>query len=144
MALQLTCPYCKREFPYNNGKLDADISKIGQRIATINKEIVEIKRGPKSQETWNRRKRLTEELVALQEKISGLKAVRKAADQQIKAYEHQLLKEAIKDRLGEKEYLKIIAEVEKELEAYRISGLMRHEYTRSNSKSDVTSINKLR
>lgn len=144
MALQLTCPYCKREFPYNNGKLDADISKIGQRIATINKEIVEIKRGPKSQETWNRRKRLTEELVALQEKISGLKAVRKAADQQIKAYEHQLLKEAIKDRLGEKEYLKIIAEVEKEMEAYRISGLMRHEYTRSSSKSDVTNINKLR
>lgn len=144
MAVQLTCPYCKREFPYNNGKLDAEISKIGQRIITINKEIVEIKHGPKSQETWNRRKRLTEELATLQEKISGLKAVRKAADQQINAYEHQLLKEAVKDRLGEKEYLKIIAEVEKELEAYRISGLMRHEYTRSNSKSDVTSINKLR
>ena len=144
MALQMTCPYCKREFPYNNGKLDAEISKIGQRINAINKEIVEIKHGPKSRETWNRRRRLTEELVGLQEKVSGLKAVRKAADQQIKEYEHQLLKEAIKDRLGEKEYLKIIAEVEKELEAYRISGLMMHEYTRSNSKVDVISVNKLR
>lgn len=140
----MTCPYCKREFPYNNGKLDAEISKIGQRINAINKEIVEIKHGPKSQETWNRRKRLTEELVTLQEKVSGLKAIRKAADQQIEAFEHQLLKDAIRERLGEKEFRKMIAEVEKELEAYRISGLMRHEYTRSNSKADVISVNKLR
>lgn len=144
MALQMTCPYCKREFPYNNGKLDAEISKIGQRINTINKEIVEIKHGPKTRETWNRRKRLTEEQVALQERISELKAVRKAADQQIEAYEHMLLKEAIKEKLGEKEYMKMLADVEKELEAYRISGLMRHEYTRSNSKADVISVNKLR
>ena len=30
-----------------------------------------------------------------------------------------------------------------EIKAYKISGLMRHEYTRSPSKSNVTSINKL-
>ena len=144
MALQMTCPYCKKEFPYNNGKLDAEISKIGQRINAINKEIVEIKHGKKTKETWERRKRLTEELVYLQEKVSGLKAVRKAGDQQIKEYEHQLLKDAIKERLGEKEYMKMVTEIEKELEAYQISGLMRHEYTRSNSKADVISVNKLR
>ncbi len=143
MAIQMTCPYCKREFPYDNGKLDAEISKTCQRICAINKEIVEIKNGRKTQETWRRRKRLTEEIAALQEKVSGLKAIRKVADQQIKAYEHQLLKDAIRERVGETEYKKMIAQVEKELEAYRISGLMRHEYTRSNSKSDVISVNKL-
>lgn len=144
MALQLTCPYCKREFPYNNGKIDAEISRIGQRINAINKEIIEIKHGKKNDETWERRKMLIEELSGLQKKIAGLKAVRKAADQQINDYSYQLLKEAIKDRLGEKEYMKLLADIGRELEAYRISGLMRHEYTRSNSKSDVTSINKLR
>lgn len=30
MSLQMTCPYCKREFPYDNGKLDREISDIGQ------------------------------------------------------------------------------------------------------------------
>ena len=37
----------------------------------------------------------------------------------------------------------MVEEVEQELKAYRISSLMQHEYTRSNSKGDVTSINKL-
>lgn len=83
------------------------------------------------------------ELSDLMVKISGLKAIRKAGDQQIKAFEYMIFKEIVKDRYGEKAYHEILEAVEQELQAYKASGLMRHEYTRSGAKSNVTSINKL-
>lgn len=143
MALQMTCPYCKREFPYNNGKLDKEISEIGQRIHEIQKRLTYIKFGRHDDETWHEKKRLTKELAGLQVRISELKAVRKAGDQQIKEYEYMYFKEVVKERYGEAAYKSIIAEVDRELQAYKASGLMRHEYTRSPSKANVTSINKL-
>ena len=141
--LQMTCPYCKREFPYNNGKLDYEISSIGQRIASIHKQLAEIKYGHHDSFSWAEKKRLTKELTALEERISGLKAVRKAGDQQIKAFEYQLFKDFVKERFGEEEYKKIVELVTEELQAYKVSGLMRHEYTRAAGKTAVTSINKL-
>lgn len=143
MAVQMTCPYCKREFPYNNGKLDYEISEIGQRINTINRKLTDIKHGHHDDYSWAEKRRLTTELVRLQERISELKTVRKAADQQIKEYEYILFKECVKEKFGEAEYRKIIDQVTEELQAYKASGLMRHEYTRSNAKANVTSINKL-
>ena len=141
--MQMTCPYCKREFPYNNGKLDYEISSIGQRIATIHKKLAAIKYGHHDDFSWAEKKRLTKELTALEERISGLKAVRKAGDQQIKAYEYQLFKDAVKEKYGEEDYKKILSQVQEELEAYKLSGLMRHEYTKAAGKTAVTSINKL-
>lgn len=145
MSVQMTCPYCKREFPYNNGDLDKKISNIGQRITSINRELAEIKAlPPKAKKAREgRRKVLVMELTSLAEKVSGLKAIRKACDQQVKYYEYQAFKDIVKERYGEKEYKQILAMVEDEIKAYKISGLMRHEYTRSASKSNVTSINKL-
>lgn len=145
MSVQMTCPYCKREFPFDNGGLDREISNIGQRISTINRELAEIKAaGPRARKAAEgRRKVLTLELTSLMEKVSKLKAIRKATDQQIKFYEYQAFKDIIRDRLGEEEYRKILALVEKEILAYKASGLMLHEYTRSQHKSNVTSINKL-
>ena len=83
------------------------------------------------------------ELTELMERVSRLKAVRKACDQQIKFFEYQAFKEIVKERYGEDEYQKILAMVMEELKAYRISGLMRHEYTIGRSKKGVTSVNKL-
>lgn len=146
MALQMTCPYCHREFPYNNGELDRKISVKGQRILEINKRLAQIKGLSKSQhtrETWLERKKLIEELNRLALEVTELKAVRKACDQQIKAFEFQEFKNQVKERFGEAEYKKIIDAVQEELKAYNASSLMAHEYTRSSSKSNVISINKL-
>lgn len=145
MSVQMTCPYCKREFPFNNGKLDREISDIGQRISTINRELGEIKAaGPRARKAAEgRRKVLTLELQQLMERVSRLKAIRKASDQQIKQFEYQAFKELVRDRYGEEEYRKLLAMVDEEIKAYKASGLMHHEYTRSQHKSNVTSINKL-
>lgn len=144
--LQMTCPFCKQEFPYDNGSLDRRISEKGQRIHEINARLAQIKYMDKR--LWNastrrERKSLTLELTALQRDIRELKDVRKACDQQIKHFEYQAFKDIVKERYGEAAYRSIIDQVEEELKAYKISDLMRHEYTRAPGRANVTSINKL-
>jgi hypothetical protein len=143
--LQMTCPFCKKEFPYDNGEIDYQISRLAQEINEINGELTALKLKPyaerKAREGY--RRVLAVKLMDAQKKITELKAVRKAADQQLKYAENVLLREAVRDALGDEEYLRIIKKVNEEMEAYKISGLMWHEYTRSRSKCSVTSINKL-
>lgn len=145
MVYQMTCPYCKKEFPYDNGAIDKEISKIGHRILEINQELAAIKVSQpavrKAKE--GRRKVLVLELGNLNLKIKELKSIRKACDQQIKLFELHTIKDIIRDRYGEAELKKIIELKDEELQAYKLSGMMLHEYTRSGSKSNVTSINKL-
>lgn len=81
-------------------------------------------------------------LAEKQEQIGELKAIRKAADQQLRYAESVIFRELVKDRLGEKEYMKLVLEAEKEIDAYKISGQMWHEYSRARGQS-VTNINKL-
>lgn len=143
--LQMTCPFCKKEFPYNNGELDSRISRLGQEIAELTTELAALKLKPlaerKAREGY--RSVLVAKLTGKQKEISELKAVRKVADQQLKWAEYVIFKEFIKDEFGEAAYRRIIEKVNKEMQAYKISGLMWHEYTRSRSKANVTSINKL-
>lgn len=143
MALQMVCPFCKIEFPYNNGELDAHISQIGQRINTINRRLAEIKYSKRAQETYKEKRALTLERAKLDEKIGELKAIRKVCDQQIKIMELILWKKKVKEEFGEDVFAKMIDEIEEDLQAYSIKSTMKHGYTRSNAKSDVTSINKI-
>lgn len=145
MKYQLRCPKCRYEFPYDNGYYDKNIARLGEEIRDINLQLAEYNALPWHErkartDWWNRTKNA---LAAKQKEIGELKAIRKICDQQLKAMEHQILKNLVKERLGVDEYRKLIAEMEEEARAYEVSGLMRHEYTRSNSKPSVTSINKL-
>lgn len=145
MSVQMTCPFCKQEFPFNNGALDRDISVIGQKINQINREVAEINAlpWPEKAKSADRKKRLSVERAKLCQRISELKTIRKATDQQIKYYEYQEFKTAVRERYGEREFMELVEIVQKRIEAYKISGLMRREYTRAAYKANVTSINKL-
>lgn len=145
MKYQMTCPNCKYEFTYDNGYLDKNIARLGCEIYDIQSQLAEHRLLPKPEQMrrtdwWLRAKHsLTEK----QKELAELKAIRKVSDQQIKQYEHLVFKELVKEFVGEAQYKKFLEQVDSELEAYKTSGLMQHEYTRSNSKSNVTSINKL-
>lgn len=145
MSVQMTCPFCKQEFPFDNGDLDRRIAAIVQRLNQIDRELAEIKSYPaKVRERKADRKRcLVIEKAKLAQRISELKTIRKATDQQIKYYEYQEFKTAVRERYGEREFMELVEIVQKRIEAYKISGLMRHEYTRAASKANVTSINKV-
>jgi len=145
MRYQLHCPKCHHEFSYDNEYYDKNIARLGVEIRDIQLQIREHNMLPwpekKARTDWwlRAKKSLTEK----QKEIAELKAFRKVADQQLRYYEYHIFKGLVKERLGEKEWLELIRKANEELEAYKVSGLMWHEYTRSNAKADVTSINKL-
>ncbi len=146
MKYQLHCPKCHHEFAYDNGYYDRNIHRLGMEIQQITKQLTDFKLLPleerKRKERWRQQMRSI-----LQEKsseISELKAIRKGADQQVLRAKYEIFKDIVLDRYGEQAVLEMLKEADKELEAYKVSGLMVHEYTRSNAKSNVTSINKIR
>ena len=145
MKYQVTCPVCHHEWHYDNGYYDDNITRLGIEIQTITLQLSKHNQLPKSEQRartdwWLSAKRV---LAEKQKELAELKALRKQYDQQIKAYEYQTFKNLVKEYVGEIKYKELLKQMESELEAYRMSDLMRHEYTRSNSKSSVTSINKL-
>jgi hypothetical protein len=145
MEYQMHCPNCHYEWAYDNGYYDKNIARLGVEIYDIMHQIAEHKKLPKKEqyartEWWRSAKSA---LFEKQRELAGLRALRKNCDQQIKAMEYSAFKNAVKERYGEAAYKELFEKVEKEVEAYKISGLMRHEYSRSSAKSDVTSINKI-
>lgn len=141
---QLRCPKCGHEFGYDNGYYDRNIERLGHEIADINRQLAQHKLLPfpeqkRRTDWWLRTKKA---LAEKQEQLGELKAIRKAADQQIKYAEAVIFLDLVKERLGEKEYMKLVLEAEKEMDAYKISGQMWHEYSRTRGQS-VTNINKL-
>lgn len=142
---QLVCPRCHHEFTYNNGYYDENIARLGSEIHEINIKLTEHRRLPwpeqKSRSDWFFRAKKA--LAEKQKELGELKAIRKCADQQINEMEYRTFKRLLKERYGEEAFYALLKDVDKELEAYRVSGLMRHEYTRSNALSDVTSVSKL-
>jgi len=145
MKYQLTCPKCKHEFAYNADYYDRNIARLSAEIHELDRKLAEHKALPKHEQKrrtdwWLRTKKVRAEKI---EELTGLKSIRKVADQQLKAMEYQLFKSFFMDQYGEQAFFEIQAKVKSEMEAYKASGLMRHEYTRSGAKSSVTSINKL-
>ena len=145
MKYQLHCPKCNHEFAYDNGYYDKNITRLGMEIKEIQRQLAEHRTLPwpeqkRRTDWWFRTKKV---LAEKQEEIGELKAIRKVCDQQIKFAEYSIFRQLFHEQYGEKAYKEMIEKVQKELEAYKISGLMWHEYTRSNAKSNVTSINKL-
>lgn len=145
MKYQLTCPKCKHEFAYDNGHIDSEIARNAAAITSLNRQITEYRLLPADE---RKRKKAQEDrakakLAKLHERQTQLKAFRKNADQQVNQIMMKILKDFIKEELGEEAYKRVIEKAVKEMEAYNVSDMMRHEYTRSNSKANVTSINKL-
>lgn len=142
---QLTCPKCRHEFAYDNGYYDKNITRLGQEIAEINLQLQEHRLLPwpeqKARTDWFLRAKRA--LAEKQKDLGELKAIRKAADQQLDRMMVITLKNIIREEFGQEVYDRILRRALAEHEAYKMSDMMRHEYTRSNSKADVTSINKL-
>lgn len=143
--VQLTCPFCHKEFPFDNGELDSEISKLCKKLTEAQRWFAEYKllSYQKKKEQKREREAKVAEVAALKERLTTLKSLRKSVDQQLNHYEFQIFKTIVKERLGNVEYQKLLMKAEEELLAYKTSGLMRHEYSRAESKSNVTSINKL-
>lgn len=142
---QMVCPRCKHEFTYDNGYYDRNIAKLGFEIKEIHTQLAKYKtlseKEKKAKLKWKQSCVIA--LTQKQQQIKELKEIRKLCDQQINGMAYMMFKNVVKAELGEEKYRNLLEKALAELEAYKISGLMRHEYTRSNALKNVTSINKL-
>ena len=143
MAIQFTCPYCKKEFPFNNGKLDMDICNLTQRINETNRRIAELKIYYQSPEIKKEKKKLGLELRKMAEEMSRLKTIRKSVDENKHKTEYGIFKQLVREKMGDEQFMKLIEERDELMKAYKVGDTMQHDYTRSNHLSSVTSINKL-
>ena len=130
MRYQLTCPNCRYEFQYDAGYVERNIEKLGQEIREIQLQLAEHKLLPfdeqrRRTEWWLRAKH---SLAYKQKDLADLKAVKKKADQQIQPAQFQILKQLIAEIYGEQTLQLLLHKVDKEMEAYKVSGLMWHEY----------------
>lgn len=145
MKYQLTCPKCKHEFAYDNGHIDAKIAQLREEVTEIKRQITEYKMLPvweqKQKKDWHRR--AAHMVATKQHELSELKSFRKVANQEKRRTVDAAFKTLVKEEIGEEAYIKLMEKAEAECEAYNIVDMMRHEYTRANSKANVTSINKL-
>ena len=110
MKYQLTCPKCKYEFSYDNGYLDDNITRLGIEIQDLIIQLRNYKTLPKSEQytktSWcmNTKKALS----IKQKQIAEFKAMRKICDQQKNKYAFQVLKNLVRETVGEEEYHKLI------------------------------------
>lgn len=142
MKYQLTCPKCHHEFPYDNGYLDRNIARLRSEINDINCQLAAHKLLPYDEQRrrtdWWRRAKLA--VATKQKQLSELKSFRKAGDQEVSRMQYTIFKQLVQERYGKTAFDELIAKVEEETEAYRVSGLMRHEYSRAGGRG-ITSIN---
>lgn len=145
MKYQLTCPKCKHEFAYDNGHIDAKIARLAAEQQSLQRQLTEHKLLPKDEQFrrtawWKRTKA---KFAAVTEELTNLKSFRKLADQNVEKFKNDAFKHLVREKLGDEEYIRLVKQAEADCEAYKISGLMRHEYSKANYKTGATSINKL-
>ena len=145
MRYQLTCPHCKREFAYNGGEVDAQIERVKNSIEQTRKWLTDYKLmdAYRQRELSRTRRYKVQTLNELQAELQALKSQRKVANEHIHRTTLEIYAQLVRDEIGEKRHIELMQKAEQELEAYQLSGLMWHEYTRARSKGNVTNINKL-
>lgn len=145
MKYQMTCPKCHHEWHYDNGYYDDNITRLGIEIQKIILEIQKYRQLPTQEQFARKEWRLSAKraLAEKQEQLAELKALRKIHDQQLNHYVFTYFKQAVKEYFGEQGYQMCLDRALKDAEAYTTADMMKKPYTRSNSMSDVTSIDKL-
>lgn len=145
MKYQLHCPKCHYEWSYDAGRIDSDIHRLGVEIFDIIQQLAEHNNLPRQEQIartywWKSAKKA---LAGKQKKLAELKSLRKMANQEIKRTIDDFFRQIVKEKIGDEEYIKLCEKADAEAEAYNISSVMRHTYTRSGGKDNVTNIGKI-
>lgn len=143
MPIQLSCPYCKKAFPYSSGKIGKEYHENEQRIAIIQQKLNSLNTVRHTDETWHERNRLLDEKTKLYKRQCELRTIRDQAGEQIRNMEYQALKELIRDEYGDKEFERLMEKVRNDLSSSDGEDVMRHRYSSSNYRGNIINISKL-
>lgn len=142
MPIQLSCPYCKKAFPYANGKIGKEYHENDQRLAAIKQKLNALQNVRHTDETWHERTRLMDEEAKLHKRQSELRTIRDQAGEQMMRMEYQALKELIRDEYGDRELDRLMRKVKDDL-CGNSRGLMQHGYSTSSYRGNIINVTKL-
>lgn len=143
MPIQLACPYCKKAFPYANGKIGKEYHENDQRLAVIKQKLNALQTVRHTDETWHEKTRLMDEEAKLHKRQSELRTIRDQAGEQMMRMEYQALKELIRDEYGDKELGRLMQKVKEDLSSGGKKPLMYNGYSKAAYKVNAININRL-
>ncbi len=135
--IQMRCPVCGEEFAFPRGRLDAERDSLARKNMELTARLQEIKLippGKRTQETAKERAWLIREQGRTLNRIKEIKTIMKQASEPITSDLFQLYREKTAEAYGKGADEKIIEWAKENLQAYHISGLSAHEYTRAGGK----------
>ena len=138
--VQLICPNCKHEFPYNKNALDKKINKIGQLIHEKVKLINKIKKIPDDVRNDDELKRLEQEKNYYELMIFDLKQKRENLKDQEDRTNYENLKMVIKEFYGKEEFLRCMDETLRRSKAYEIKETMGLDYYSSSTGNSIRKV----
>lgn len=122
--VQITCPNCKFEFPYNKAALENKIKFIGKRIQELNKKIAMLNKIPKEKLNVKEYKKTKKEFDDYTELLTDLKLARETLKQQEDTLILENLKFIIKEEYGEEVKIRLFDEALRRSAAYETSDMM--------------------
>lgn len=123
--IQITCPNCKYEFPYNKRALDKKINNIGLKIFENAKLIKKISAIPDESRNDEELKRLKKENDNYKIILSDLKTKRETLKENEDITNYYNLKAIIKEFYGDKEYQRCLDEMLRRSSAYEVEDMMK-------------------
>lgn len=122
--VQVTCPNCKYEFPYNKQALEKKINFIGNKINELNKLVQSLKKIPKDKLNADELKRVQRKLDSYIELITDLKLVRETLKETEDTNILCNFKAVIKEQYGQEIYTRLFEEALRRSAAYNTEDVM--------------------
>lgn len=139
--VQITCPNCKYEFPYNKNMLEKKINQIGNDIQKITKTINYIKKAiPKEEINTEELSRLEKEKEYMIHILSDYKLERETLKQSEDTLVLNNLKIALRELGGEELYKICMDRALRESKSYQLQEMM---YVKNNTHNEGGSLQKI-
>lgn len=122
--VQITCPNCKYEFPYNKQALEKRINQIGGDINKLNKRIKIVKKIPPEQLNLDELKRLENEKDYMINILNDYKLQRETLKESEDRNVFENLKMALREIGGDEMYKLCMDRALRDSKAYRLEEMM--------------------
>ena len=126
--VQITCPQCKFEFPYNKRALENRIKAVGQTIFEKRNELAKINKIPKEKLNKEELKRRKKEIEYFENNLMELKMKRDTLKDQEDTLVLKNLKNLIKEQYGDDVYKRLVDEALRRSAAYNTENMMKLGY----------------
>lgn len=134
---QISCPNCHHEWSYNRNYYAQRIKQLGQEIEEINNQISANKRIESRRNKEWERNAINAKNIKLKQ-LQELKEIRAQYDIESNMNIYNWFKQLVKEEIGEKRYMELIEQADKEARAYSINTIAKTTYSRKGGEKIIS------